>query len=309
MANFARAYGIGAALLALGAVGLGLALAPAESPFRESGVTRIVATTGIAADLVREIGGDQVEVIALMGPGIDPHSYKPRARDLIKMDQADLIVAHGLGLEGRMADVFAAQGGRAIILGDALDPATLKREEDEIDPHVWHDPVLWAQTARWLGKALAQQMPEHADDVKSRAERFALQAESLATEIRAELGKIPPARRRLITSHDAFQYFGARFEIQVDGIQGINTAAEASARQIRTLAEQVADEKIPAVFIETSTSDATARAVVSASQARGHRVKIGRALFADALGEPGTDAATWAGMIRANARSVKEALQ
>lgn len=309
MANFARSPGLGAALLVMGLAGLAMALAPAKTPFPRAQTVRVLATTGIAADLVRDIGGDQVDVIALMGPGIDPHSYKPRARDLIKIDQADLIVAHGLGLEGRMADVFAAQSNRAIILGQALDPNTLKREGEEIDPHIWHDPILWAQTARWLGDALAQQMPKRADDIRARAERFALTAETLAAEIREELAEIPPARRRLITSHDAFQYFGYRFEVQVDGIQGINTAAEASAQQIRTLAEQVATQRIPAVFIETSTSDATARALVSASQARGHRVTIGRALYADALGEPGTDAATWAGMIRANARSVKEALQ
>lgn len=275
---------------------------------------RVVATTSLVADLVRQIGGDRVEVEALMGPGVDPHLYQASEGDVSRMSDADLVVYNGLHLEGRMGDLFegmAQTGRRTLAVADVLPADSLIHSAQfasSHDPHIWNSPPLWQMAAAAVADGLREIDPAHAADYDARLANYAAELDSLDGWVRAELAHIPPATRVLVTAHDAFGYFGRAFGVEVEGLQGLSTAAEAGTADVQRLAELIATRRIPAIFVESSVSPRSIEAVQAAVRDRGFDVQIGGSLYSDALGGPGSGAETYTGMMRANVRTIIDAL-
>lgn len=278
-------------------------------------VIRVAATTGMIADIVREVGGDRVEVTALMGPGTDPHYYKPTAGDIETLTNADIIFYNGLELEGRMTQTFeklAANGKRTIAVGEAV-PVEMRRQPREFqgryDPHIWFDVTLWQMAAKKAAEELTAFDSANADVYKRNAEAYDTRLDELHAFAKTEIARIPPEQRILITAHDAFGYFGRQYGMEVRGIQGTSTTTEAGVKDIQTLVDLIAKRKIKAIFVESSVPAATIEAVQKAVTAKGGQVKIGGSLFSDAMGANGTPEGTYIGMVRHNVNVIVEALK
>jgi manganese/zinc/iron transport system substrate-binding protein len=289
------------------------ACAPAPSTPLAERTVRVVATTGMIGDAVTRIGGPRVEVETLMGPGVDPHLYKATEGDVRRLFRADLVLYNGLHLEAKLADIFEdlRTGAPAIAVGEAVPHDRLLRPagyEGGFDPHVWHDVGLWLHAVRGVEEALAQLDPLHADGYRERGALYRSELESLDVHVRALAQTIPPARRVLVTAHDAFNYFGRAYGIEVRGLQGISTVAEPGAADVQALAAFMVGRRIPALFVESSVSPRAVEAVQAAVRARGGRVRIGGDLFSDALGDAGTPEGTYVGMIRHNVDVIARAL-
>jgi manganese/zinc/iron transport system substrate-binding protein len=276
---------------------------------------RAVATVGMVADIVKNIGGDRVAVTTLMGPGVDPHLYKPSLGDVRALDQSDVIFFGGLHLEGRMVELFEkmnASGYRTIEVSAQIDPALLRKPaefEGSYDPHIWFDVTLWQRAADRVEAALIELDPASRELYASNADAYQARLDALHAYVEREAAKIPAQSRVLITAHDAFGYFGARYGFDVRGIQGSSTATEASASDVRELAQFIADRKIKAIFVESSVPAGTVQAVRAAVRARGWDVTVGGELFADAMGAAGTPEGTYEGMVRHNIDTIVGALR
>ena len=288
----------------------------AEAP--ADGRLRVVTTTSLIADLAREIGGADVSVESLMGPGVDPHLYRARESDVQRMVSADLILYTGLHLEGKMGEVLDGVARRGIgvepvaetVGEDALIPASgaVAAAGGTYDPHVWMDVTLWRRVAVAVADALSAADPAHADAFRARSRAYDARLDSLDAYVRARVAEIPDERRVLVTAHDAFAYFGRAYGVDVRGLQGISTATEAGTADVRALADFVSERRIPALFVETSVSPRAIEAVREAVRARGFSVRIGGSLYSDALGGPGSGADTYVGMIRSNTDAVVDGL-
>lgn len=298
-------------VLALLAVAAGCARGPEERP---DATLRVVATTGMIAEAAARIAGDRAQVTGLMGPGVDPHLFKASEGDVSLMAEADLVLYNGLHLEGKMVDLFermAARGDRTVAVSDAIPEDSLLRSAQfsgSHDPHVWFDPALWSRAVRRVADALAEADPAHADTYAVRRDAYLAEIDSAAGYVRRRLELVPTGRRIIVTSHDAFGYFGRAYGFDVRGLQGLSTAAEAGTADVQQLAEFVAARRLPAVFVETSVSSRGMEAVLAAVRSRGHEIRLGGTLYGDALGSPGSPAGTYPGMLRANADTIVEAL-
>ncbi|NBC15893.1 MAG: zinc ABC transporter solute-binding protein [Bacteroidetes bacterium] len=276
---------------------------------------RVVATTNIIGDLVRQVAGDRVHLTTLMGPGVDPHLFKASEGDVRRMAEADLILYNGLHLEGKMTEVFAQMQQRQIataaLAEDALPDSVLIPSADyasNYDPHVWFDVGLWSQVARHVGEVLARADTAHADTYRTNARAYAQRLDSLDQYVRAQMQRVPVDQRVLITSHDAFSYLGRAYAIEVRGLQGISTTSEAGAADVQALARFVADRQIPALFVETSVSPRGIQAVQEAVRAQGFQVRVGGTLYGDALGDRGTPEGTYVGAVRHNIDTIVSGL-
>jgi manganese/zinc/iron transport system substrate-binding protein len=274
---------------------------------------RVVATTGIVADLAERVGGDRVVVQGLMGPGVDPHGYKARAGDVRRLAGADLVLYNGLHLEAAMSEVLEAMGRRArtVAVTEWIDRSRLLSPpefEGNWDPHVWFDVRLWMRAVERVAAALADADPAGSAAYRARAAEYVLELEALDGWVRARAGELPAERRVLVTAHDAFNYFGRAYGFEVKGLQGISTQAEAGTGDVQRLAAEIAARRIPAIFVETSVPPRTIEAVQAAVASRGFRVVIGPPLYSDALGDAGTPAGTYAGMVRHNVEGIVRAL-
>ena len=275
---------------------------------------RVTATVGMIGDLVQNIGGDRVEVVSLMGPGVDPHLYKPSAGDVGRLEEADIIFYGGLELEGRMTDTFvrvARTGKPTIPVAEGI-PEDLLREPAEFqgkyDPHIWFDVTLWMLAAQTVNTQLAALEPSSAAAFQANTDAYLGELEGLHAYVQEQTARIREGQRVLITAHDAFGYFGDRYGLEVRGLQGISTAAEVSANDIQALADFIAERRIPAVFVESSVPPATIEALQGAVRSRGFEVAIGGQLFSDAMGETGTPEGTYLGMVRHNVDTIVGAL-
>ncbi len=272
---------------------------------------RVVATTTMVADLVRQVAGDHVPVDCLLGVGVDPHSYKATPRDAERLLSADLVVSAGLHLEGRLADLLTKLGNRVpvIAVGDLL-PAERLLEADAgmSDPHVWFDAGLWSFLPLEVAAGLSTIDPVHTDDYHARAEAYAKRLRSLDDGIREKIATIPESRRVLVTAHDAFRYFGRAYGIEVVGVQGTNTTAEAGLADVNRLVNLVVSRGIPAVFVETSVADRNVQAVIEGAAAQGHELRLGGRLYSDSLGDPASGHDTLEAALMANVETILEAL-
>ncbi len=273
----------------------------------------VVTTIGMIADIVENVGGERVEVSNLMGPGIDPHLYKASEGDVTRMSRADVIFYNGLLLEAQMGEVLAQMDGRIITVAvaEGIDPSQLLPSEEyegQYDPHVWFDVQLWMIAAEVVRDTLIDMDPQSQAYYEQNAADYLSQLETLHAYVLDRANAVPEAQRVLITAHDAFQYFGAAYNFDVRGLQGISTEAEAGTGDIRDLAEFIVEREINAIFIETSVPDRNIQAVQAAVQSRGHDVEIGGELYSDAMGSPGSGADTYDGMVRHNIDTIVNAL-
>lgn len=289
---------------------LAVAIFPAKS---ESEKLKIVATTGMIADAASRIGGDLVEVTALMGPGVDPHSYRQTRSDIVAMTRADLVLWHGLYLEAQMEEFLnkLANTRNVVAVAESLPEILLIGHddyEDKKDPHIWMDPKLWSMVMPAISAALTSVQPESKAGFAANAEQFQKELEELADYGKRALSTVEPQSRFLVTAHDAFNYFGTAHDFEVIGIQGISTESEAGINRMSELVDLLVDRQVGAVFVESSVSDRNIRALIEGAAARGHEVKIGGELFSDAMGVPGSYEGTYLGMLDHNFTTITSAL-
>ncbi|GHB21139.1 manganese transporter [Pseudovibrio japonicus] len=272
-----------------------------------------VATVGMVADAVRAVGGDNVTVEALMGTGIDPHSYRQTRSDVVKLGRADAIFANGLFLEAQMEDLLLKLQERkpVFFVGESIDSAKLEGStaySGRYDPHVWMSPTLWKGAVDGVTEALVSIDPENEQEYRDNAAAYELEMEKLAEYGDTVLQTVPQEHRVLVTAHDAFTYLGRDFDLEVVGIQGISTNSEAGLQRIETLVDLLVDRKVTAVFVESSVSERNVRALVEGAAAKGHKVEVGGELFSDAMGQSDTYEGTYIGMIDHNMTSIARAL-
>lgn len=274
---------------------------------------KVVATTSMVADLARQVGGDHVDVEGLMGPGVDPHLYKATASDVLKLQKADVILYNGLLLEGRMSDLFVkmARGERHVYaLAEALPEAELiEGDAGHPDPHVWFDVTLWARCVEPVVEAFSRADPANAAAYRRRGDQVRAKLEELHQWALAKAAELPPERRILVTSHDAYNYFGRAYGFQVVGLQGISTATEAALADVARLVDFIRERGIKAIFVESSVPPATIQRIAADAG-----VSVGGELFSDAMGTPGQiengyDLGTYEGMVKHNLTTIVEALK
>lgn len=261
---------------------------------------RVVASFSVLADMVGELGGDEVSVMSLVPPDGDAHTYEPRPSDLRAIRAAKLVVSNGLGLDARMDRLIQSAGGDAmrIVASAGVTPRRMSEGGRQVlDPHAWQDPrngVLYAQA---IVAGLTAAAPDRAGSIRAQAERYISAIRETDAWIERTLAPVPPEKRKIITSHDAFGYYGARYGIEFHAAQSIDTDAEPSARDIARLAAQIRREHIRAVFVENMTDPRLARALAHEAGA-----VVGGTVYSDALSPPGGPAATYLAMFRHNTK-------
>jgi manganese/zinc/iron transport system substrate-binding protein len=307
-----------ALLLAAAGSGLtGCSTSDTATPY-DGGPVRVVCTTTLVADVVQRVGGERVSVQTLMGPGVDPHRYQPSAGDRAKLEQAHLVLFNGLHLEGKMVDTFEKAKGRyrAFAVTRDFAPSELRRAEidggGEFDPHVWFDVRLWMKTVSVVRDELTALDGAGSAVYARNAEAYLKELDALDREVREKLNTVPKEKRVLVTSHDAFGYFGRAYGFEVRGLQGVSTASETGTRDRQELAAFLGKNRIPAVFTETSVPPDGLKAVLDTVRSDWkHEVKLvggDDALYSDALGQPGEPGGTYPGMIRHNVDVIVGAL-
>jgi manganese/zinc/iron transport system substrate-binding protein len=274
---------------------------------------RVIATVGMVADIVRNVGGSRVEVTQIMGAGVDPHLYKATRDDVELITTGDVVFYSGLMLEGKMIDtlVKVSRAKPVYAVTEMIEPGFLLEPEDfagHYDPHVWMDVSAWAKCVDAAAKALGEFDPAHAAEYAENAERYRRQLDKLHEYGKKSIATIPDEQRVLITSHDAFNYFGRAYGLAVQGVQGISTESEAGLQRINELVDLIVDRKIKAVFVETSVPRKNVEAIAAGARSRGHEVKIGGELYSDAMGEQGTYEGTYIGMLDHNITLTARAL-
>jgi manganese/zinc/iron transport system substrate-binding protein len=274
----------------------------------------VVTTTGMIADIVKNIGGDRVEVISLMGPGVDPHLYKASEGDVQLLGEADIIFYNGLHLESQMGRVLERMnefGVKTVPVTDKIDRSVLESPPQfagNYDPHVWFDVTLWMKSAEQVQETLIEVDPSSQAIFEANAKAYLADLQELHQYVLERASTIPAEQRILITAHDAFNYFGRAYGFEVRGLQGISTEAQAGTADVQALAGFIVEKQIPAIFVESSVPQRNVEAVQAAVQARGFDVKIGGSLFSDAMGTEGTPEGTYIGMVKHNIDTIVDAL-
>ncbi len=273
---------------------------------------KATCTTGMVADVVGKIGGPLVQIERMMGEGSDPHTHTVTSADLGMMNRAEVIFYSGLHLEGKMIETLEREGKKKPVfpVTEYLSPSSILTDEhDHPDPHVWFDVARWSEVAQVIGNALALYDPTNAATYKKNTEAYRAELAKLHDEAKTKLATIPKENRALITSHDAFRYFGRAYDIEVKGIQGISTDTEASLREINELVDFIVARKVKAVFVESSVNERNMESLRQGCKSRGQPVALGGTLFSDAMGKDGTPEGTYIGMIRHNVETITKALK
>jgi zinc/manganese transport system substrate-binding protein len=266
----------------------------------------VVATFSVLADFVRNVGGNRVEVTALVGPDGDTHVYQPKPADSERLTTAKLIFVNGLGLEGWIDRLIKVSGAKApiVIATKGIRPQEMREEGHvELDPHAWQsvaDAKIYVTNIR---DALIAADPEGETAYRATAQDYILKLDALEKEVIVEITRIPPRRRQIITNHDAFGYFGTAYGFRLITPEGLWTESEASARDVAKIIRQIKAEKIPAVFLENVTDPRLVQRIAAETGA-----KIGGTLFSDALSPPDGPASTYIDMMRHNAKELSAAL-
>lgn len=292
-----------------GWIAVTLAALPGGPVLAQEPPLAVVATVGMIGDIAQEIGGPCVAVTTLMGAGVDPHLYRASAQDVRTFQGAEVILYSGYSLEGQLGDVLerlAAQKPTVAVVETGVPPEDLIATGNSYghDPHVWMDVSLWSRIVPVIADTIIAQRPGCAEAVSENAAHYSEQLAALDTWIGDSVATIPETQRVLVTAHDAFAYYGRAYGIDVAGIQGISTEAEASIADIRATAQQLVAAGIPAIFVETTINPRTIQAVIDAAAQQGHAVAVGGELYSDAMGDAGTAEGTYIGMLHANTLAI-----
>ena len=281
----------------------------------ENGKLQIVTTTTMITDLVKQIGGDYVEVKGLMGAGVDPHLFKASEGDVSKLFNADVVIYNGLHLEGKLEDVFEKmrhQSKKIIAVSDVIDRSELIGSEyfaSNYDPHIWFDLNHWEKITSFVSAQLSAIDTANAASFQSNSIDYLKRLKTLKIAVETALSNLPKEKRILVTAHDAFNYFGQAFDFKVVGLQGLSTATEAGVQDVQKMASFIIENKIKAIFVESSVPKRTVEALQASVQSKGHEVVIGGTLFSDALGSDGTIEGTYTGMYIYNVNTIVNALK
>jgi len=285
-----------------------------KSEPKDNGKLNIVTTTSMITDLVKNIGGDVINIQGLMGSGVDPHLYKASEGDVSKLVNADIIFYNGLHLEGKLVEVFEKMGSSTktpIALAGQLDKKNLIGSNyfvSNFDPHVWFDIAYFKQFAKKVAQVLSEQDPDNSETYKLNEIVYLKKLDKLQEDVKGVVEALPAEKRILVTAHDAFNYFGEAYKFKVVGLQGLSTATEAGVKDVQKLAAFIIENKVKAIFVESSVPRRTIEALQEAVKSKGHDVSIGGTLFSDALGNEGTPEGTYVGMFRYNVKTIVSAL-
>lgn len=298
---------------AAAAMGVVVALGPSANAAERTYPYKIATTVAMVTDIVKQVAGDRATVNGIIGEGVDPHLYKPTRSDVATLQSADVIFYSGLMLEGKMADtlVRVARSKPVYAVTELLDEKYLLEPPDmagHYDPHVWMDVQAWGKAVEAVARALGEFDPTNAEVYRSNARPLIAELERLDAYARKAIGSIPEPQRVLVTAHDAFNYFGRAYGMDVRGIQGISTESEAGLQDINHLVDFIVERGVKAVFVETSVAEKNVRALIEGAKSRGHTLVIGGTLFSDAMGRPGTYEGTYVGMIDHNVTTIVRAL-
>lgn len=294
---------------------LSLLLVGCGGPKEDNGKLKIVTTTTMITDMVQNIGGDLIQVEGLMGSGVDPHLYKASEGDMRKLFNANLIIYNGLHLEGKLVEILEKrneQGGATLAIADALDKSTLIGSEyfaSNYDPHIWFDTDYWKQMSTLVAQRLADVDPENKEAYDANLQSYIDKIDALSASLKAKIDELPQEKRILVTAHDAFNYFGRKYGFEVVGLQGLSTATEAGVQDVQRITQFIIDNKVKAVFIESSVPRRTVEALQKAVKAQNQEVIIGGELYSDALGSAGTEEGTYVGMYTHNVETIVNALK
>lgn len=284
--------------------------------FRESeenGLPVIVTTTSILADGIKNLVGENAQVIALMPAGVDPHLYKASVRDLDLLQDADLVIYHGLYLEGKMTEIFEklAFSKDLINVSEKIPDELLIRsgpEAHSVDPHIWFDVSLWKMAMQYASEEIIAWKPEWKSTIESNSKQYFQQLDQLHQEVIDKAQLLNQSQQALITAHDAFAYFGKAYSIEVKGLQGLSTLSEPGLRDLTGLVQYIVDRNIKAVFAEQTISPKAIKAVVAGCENAGHPIQLAGPLYTDSLDGPETPAGTYIGMFRSNIETIFKSL-
>ncbi len=273
-----------------------------RSSFSSENKMSVVTTIGMIGDVAANIGGERVSVYSMMGAGVDPHLYKAKAGDLNRLNKADLILYNGIHLESKMGDVLEklSQTRNIKAIEDGIAKETLIIVDQAYDPHIWFDVSNWMDASRIILEALVNTDPEGEAYYRENHASYLKKLEDLDAYTKQKAATIPAERRILITAHDAFNYFGRAYGFEVKGLQGISTVDEAGTSDVRDLADFIAKNQIRSLFVESSVSPKSIKALQAAVLSRGWDVTIGGELYSDAMGNTGTFEGTYIGMVTHN---------
>ncbi len=291
-----------------------IALVSCKNETEDTGKLKIVATTSMITDIVKNIGGDFIELQGLMGAGVDPHLYKASEGDVAKLYNADIIFYNGLHLEGKLVEVFEKmeQTKTTIALGESLPKDQLIGSEyfaSNYDPHVWFNIQFFKQFAMTVTEQLSKKDPVNSVNYIANEKAYLAKLDALETEVTATIATLPEEKRILVTAHDAFNYFGKSYGFNVVGLQGLSTATEAGVQDVQRLSDFIIENKVKAIFVESSVPRRTIEALQAAVLYKNHEVTIGGSLFSDALGNTGTEEGTYIGMFKSNVNTIVNALK
>jgi manganese/zinc/iron transport system substrate-binding protein len=296
---------------------------PVQRQFAGEYPIKVVCTTGPVSDMLRHLGGDHLEVTGLMGPGVDPHLYSAVPADIERLDGADMIFYNGLHLEGRMVEVFEKPSATkpTVAVTDSLVESkdarlrTPPEFEGYYDPHVWHDPKIWADCVKYVATVLGEFDPQHREDYIKNRDAYLAQLDEADQYCREQLATIPEDQRVLVSVHDAFNYFCSAYGIVSQPLKGVSTEEEVTIGRMEEVVQYLVDKKIRAVFIESASKSQVVEALIEPCRQKGHEVRFGKSedepyvLYADALGPAGSGADNYLGMIKANVDTLVSALK
>jgi len=275
-----------------------------------SGKMQITVTTGIIEDAVNAIVGDKADVVALLGPNSDPHMAKASKGDLRLIQTADMIIKNGLHLEGKLGDALDEYSHNTPVynVSDGILEIDLMETSGVHDPHIWFNIRIWRDGISAIGEAIIKEDSVNAIYYKSNLVNYLAQLDSLHLYVIKQIKMIPENKRILITAHDAFRYFGKEYQIEVIGIQGISTLAQTSLKRRTDLSQLIIENKIKAIFPEASVRDNQVEALLEDCKTKGYILKTGKTLYSDALGEKGTEAGNFIGMVKYNLHNIIQAI-
>ena len=289
-------------------------LVACKAPTKSSGKLKVVVTTSMLTDLVKNIGGDLIDLQGLMGAGVDPHLYKASEGDVSKLFNADVIFYNGLHLEGKLVAVFEKMETQktTVALGEFLAKEGLIGSDyfaSNYDPHVWFNIQYFKEFSDKVTSVLSEEDPKNAASFTANNLAFQQKLDLLHTAVVNTIATLAPEKRILVTAHDAFNYFGKAYGFKVVGLQGLSTATEAGVQDVQKLSEYIIANKVKAIFIESSVPRRTIEALQEAVLSKGHQVSIGGSLYSDALGDADSVEGTYVGMFLYNIKTIVNALQ